>query len=67
MQTACAVIRMRVVPNFGKLHDIMRALPRYTEHGKTYLLEVSRSTEHRLPQEEITNDTGELLPPEGHR
>ena len=64
MQAACAVIRMRVIPNFGKLHDIMRALPKYTEHGKSHLLEVSRTIEHRLSQEETTNDNDEPFPPE---
>ena len=61
MQAAYAVIRMRVIPNFGKLHDIMRALPRYTEHGKRHLLGVGTDIAHELPQEEITNDKGERL------
>jgi len=64
MQAACAVIRMRVIPGFGKLHDIMRALPKYMKHGKTHLLEVSRNVEHQLPQEEVTNHNGEPLPPD---
>lgn len=62
MQAACAVIRLRVIPTFGKLHDVMRTLPKYTEHGKAHLLEISRNIEHRLPQEESTNDKGEPLP-----
>ncbi len=62
MQAAYAVIRMRVIPNFGKLHEIMRALPKYTEHGKKHLLQVSRDIKHELQQEEITDDKGDQLP-----
>lgn len=62
MQAAYAVIRMRVVPNFGKLHGIMRMLPKYTEHGKKHLLDLGRNIKHELSQEEITNEKGELLP-----
>ena len=65
MQAAYAVIRMRVVPNFGKLHDIMRALQRYTEHGKTHLLELARNVKHELSEEESTNEKGEKLPEYG--
>ena len=64
MQAAYAVIRMRDIPNFGKLHNIMRALPKYTQHGKEHLLEISRNTEHDLPEEEITNENGKPLPQE---
>ena len=64
MQAAYAVIRMRVVPKFGKLHSIMRALPTYTKHGKKHLLDLGRNIKHELAQEEITNEKGELLPPE---
>ena len=62
MQAAYAVIRIRVVPNFGKLHDIMRAVPKYTTHGKKHLLDISNNVKHQLSQEEITNEKGELLP-----
>ena len=62
MQAAYAAIRMRVIPNFEKLHGIMRDLKKYTEHGKGHLLEVARNVKHELPQEEITDDKGELLP-----
>ena len=34
MQVAYKIIRLRDVPNFGKLHGIMRDLPKYTQHGK---------------------------------
>ena len=49
MQAAYTVIRMRELPGFGKLHDIMRALPKYTEHGKSHLMEITRNTKHQLP------------------
>lgn len=62
MQAAYAVIRMRDIPNFGKLHNIMRALPKYTQHGKEHLLEISRNTVHHLPKEEIADENGESLP-----
>ena len=61
-QAAYSVIRMRVIPNFGKLHGIMRELPRYTEHGKRHLLEIGHNVKHELSQEEKTNEKGELLP-----
>ena len=62
MQAAYTVIRMRTVPGFGKLHDIMRDFPKYTEHGKAHLLEVTRNTKHELPTEDVTDHQGEPLP-----
>ncbi len=62
MQAAYAVIRMRAIPNFGKLHNIMRDLPKYTEHGKEHLLELSRNIDHKLSQAEVTDEKGERLP-----
>ena len=62
MQAAYAVIRMRVVPNFGKLHNIMRDIPKYTVHGKRHLLDINNKVKHQLSQEEITNEKGDLLP-----
>ncbi|MDE0242084.1 MAG: hypothetical protein OXQ84_18145 [bacterium] len=62
MQAAYSVIRLRTVHNFGKLHNIMRALPRYTAHGKNHLLELSKNTKHRLPAAELVTDNGEPLP-----
>ena len=63
MQAAYAVIRMRDVPNFGKLHDIMRALPKYTKHGQSHLLELAKNVKHQLSEDEITNEKGERFPP----
>ena len=62
MQAAYTVIRMRTVPSFGKLHDIMRDFPKYTEHGKAHLLEVTRNTKHELPTVDATDQQGDPLP-----
>ena len=62
MQAAYTVIRMRTLPGFRKLNEIMRDLPRYAQHGKTHLLEIHRNTKHDLPTQDTTNDKGEPLP-----
>ena len=62
MQAAYTVIRMRILPNFGKLHDIMRDLPKLTEHGKAHLLELARNIKHELPAEDATDNQGKPLP-----
>ena len=64
MQAAYAVIRMRDIPNFGKLHGIMRALPKYTQYGKEHLLEIGKKITHDLPEKEITDENGKRLPQE---
>ena len=61
MQAAYSVIRLRDVPTFGKLHDIMRKLPEYTQHGRASLLELTRNTKHVLPAGEMVNDNGDQL------
>ena len=61
MQAAYAVIRMRVIPNHGKLHTIMRSFPKYTEHGKDHLLDISKNIEHELSYDETINEEGERL------
>ena len=40
----------------------MRDLPTYTEHGKEYLLDLSRNIDHILLQEEVTDEKGKPLP-----
>ena len=62
IQAAYAVIRMRDIPNFGKLHSIMRDLPKYTKHGKEHLLDISKNIVHHLPKEEITDENGKPFP-----
>ena len=61
MQAAYAVIRMRVIPNLGKLHTIMRKFPKYTEHGKVHLLDLSSKIDHELSHEESIDESGEFL------
>lgn len=61
MQAAYAVIRMRVIPNLGKLHTIMRKFPKYAEHGKMHLLDLSSNIEHELSHEESIDESGESL------
>ena len=62
MQAAYTVIRMREIPDFGKLHSIMRKLHEYTLHGKQHLLELNKNVNHDLPENETTNAEGEPLP-----
>ena len=62
IQAAYAVIRMRAIPNFGKLHTIMRDLPSYTKHGKAHLLELNKNVNHQLSDEESTDKEGVPLP-----
>ena len=64
MQAAYGVIRLREIPRFGKLHDIMRALPKYTEHGKRHLLELGKNIKHELSDEEYADEEGKWLPQE---
>ena len=61
MQAAYTVIRMRTLPTFGKLHDIMRTLPKYTRHGKAHLLELARNTKHEIPAEDLLDAQGNPL------
>ena len=62
MQAAYAIIRMRDIPNFAKLHGIMRDLPKYSEHGKRHLVNLGAKVKHELADEEKTNANGEPLP-----
>ncbi|MDE0540158.1 MAG: hypothetical protein OXH94_15700 [Rhodospirillales bacterium] len=61
MQAAYSVIRLRTVPDFGKLHDIMRDFPKYAEHGKARLLELAKNTKHDLPLAETVDAEGKQL------
>ena len=62
IQAAYAVIRMRTIPDFGKLHTIMRSLPLYAKHSKTHLLELNKNVNHQLSDEESTDREGNPLP-----
>ncbi len=61
MQAAYSVIRLRTVPAFGKLHNIMRDFPKYIKHGKEKLLELEKNTKHTLPDVETINDDGDPI------
>ena len=63
IQAAFAAIRMRAIPGFGKLHDIMRSLHRYAKHGKTHLFELNKNVKHQLPDEDSVDREGKPLPP----
>ena len=62
MQTSYAIIRMREVPTFGKLHNIMRDLHTYCKHGKKHLLKIATDVKHQLPEGEETDEGGRPLP-----
>ena len=51
LQASYAIIRMREVSTFGKLHAIMRDIPKYCKHGKKYLLKIATDVKHQLPNE----------------
>lgn len=61
MQAAYSVIRLRTVPVFGKLHNIMREFPKYIKHGKAKLLELEKNTKHTLPDADIINEDGDRI------
>ena len=64
LQSAYAIIRMKDIPSFGKLHVIMRDLKKYTQHGKEHLLKIATDVKHKLPKEETTDQKGDGLPTE---
>ena len=61
LQAAYATIRLREVPTFGKLHNIMRAIPKMCRGGKEHLLDLERNVKHRLPDEETVDERGKSL------
>ena len=61
LQASYAIIRMRDVETFGKLHEIMRKLPKYCEHGKQHLLKIASDIKHDLPDKEKFDKNGEPL------
>ena len=48
LQAAYATIRLREVPRFGKLHGIMRDIPKMCRGGKEHLLDLERKVKHTL-------------------
>ena len=62
LQAAYATIRLRDVPTFGKLHDIMRQVPKMCRGGKEHLLDLEHKVKHKLSDEELVDERGEPLP-----
>ena len=61
LQAAYATIRLREVQTFGKLHDIMRQVPKMCKGGKEHLLDLQCKVKHRLPEAEMADERGEPL------
>ena len=61
LQAAYSIVRMRTIPNFGKLHIIMRDLAKYTKHGSAHLVELSKNVRHTLPPDEMVDAHGDRL------
>ena len=64
MQAAYSVIRLQDVPEFGKLHGIMREFPKFATHGKSHLLELAKNVKHSLSDSELRTGDGALIPSE---
>ena len=62
-QAAFKIIRLREIPNMGKVHTIMRDLPRLCKHAKEELLELNRQVKDDIPEEERVDDEGKALSP----
>ena len=58
LQAAYATIRLREVPRFGKLHSIMRQIPKMCRGGKEHLLDLERNVKHSLSDEEVIGERG---------
>lgn len=61
MHAAYAIIRMREVQGFGKLHTIMRKFPTYAEHGKVHLLAINKEVKQQLPTGDTIDQGGKTL------
>ena len=61
-QAAFKVIRLRTVPGMGKVHVIMRALPKYCKHAKQELLELNTNVKQHIPDDDKVDDQGNPLP-----
>lgn len=58
---AFKVIRLRALPGLGKVHTIMRRLPKYCKHAKKELIELDRNVKHELPDFECFDSEGNRL------
>ena len=61
LQAAYAIIRLREVSTFGKLHSIMRQIPKMCHGGKEHLIDLERNVKHSLPEEERMDENGNPL------
>ncbi len=61
-QAAFKVIRLRHLPGLGKVHNIMRKLPKYCQHAKDALLELDHNVKHDLPAIDRHDSDGNQLP-----
>lgn len=60
-QAAFKVIRLRALPGLGKVHTIMRNLPKYCRHAKKELIELNRNVKHELPDSDCVDSRGNRL------
>ncbi|MDE0602828.1 MAG: hypothetical protein OXI18_00360 [bacterium] len=61
-QAAFKVIRLRTLPGLGKVHTIMRALPKYCHHAKDDLVELNQNVKQDLPATDCVDSDGNPLP-----
>ena len=62
-KAAFDLIRLREVPDMGKIHTLMRNLPKLlsTHQGKDHLLQIADTIKTQLPKEECHDATGQPL------
>ena len=65
-EAAFDIIRLRTIPDMPKAHMIMRNLHKYcgTKEGKKAILTISNKVEAVLPESELSDDSGDPLPPD---
>ena len=55
------MIRLRDIPNMGKVHTVMRDLPKLWKHGKDEFLEINKKVRDEIPPEECVDANGDRL------
>lgn len=64
-QAAFKIIRLRELPsNIGKLHMVMRSLPKLCKVAKEELIELNKRVDNEIPNEERFDEQGNRLSPE---
>ena len=63
-QAAFMAIRLREIPSMGKIHAVMRDLPKSCRYGKEEFLALCKEVSHDLPEEERVDKDGKRLPPD---